>query len=103
MTAGIFDNLPGLMMSVFKEPTRGIYTPADGGQAVSVDVIFDEAYRLVQEQDGVPVEVLRKAATLKTADVEKPRHGDRLELEGASYTVRGVVPGGGMNTLLLSD
>jgi hypothetical protein len=98
----IFSALPALVMGVFAAPTRGVYTPT-GGAPVEVALDFDQSFRQVVEQDGVPVEVMRKAATFKTSDIPSPRHGDTLLFLGETYTVRGVIPSGGLVTVVLSE
>ncbi len=90
-------------MSTFKDPNRGTYTPASGGQAVEIDLHFDKEYKQVIEQEGVFVEVTKKAATVKATDVPAPRHGDTLVFGSDTYTVRSIIPSGGLTTLILSE
>lgn len=101
---GIFEGLAHVMMETFRAPTPAIYQPA-GGQAVSVDAIVQESYRLVSTgADGIPVETSHRAVTVKTSDVPAPRYGDRVTLDGAAMIVRQVIPdGAGLVTLVLSQ
>jgi hypothetical protein len=98
----IFAALPNVIIGAFAAPARGVYTPT-GGAPREISLDFDKTFRQVVEQDGVPVEVIRKAATFKSSDIPAPRHGDTLTFEGGSYTVRGVIPAGGLVTVILSE
>lgn len=73
------------------------YTPA-GGQAKTINCIFDDAFAAVQGVESSDPQVL-----VKDSDVIDVKHGDTLAVAGTTYKVRGIHPDGtGITTLILS-
>jgi hypothetical protein len=76
------------------------YTP-DGGSAVSINGIFDNAYDEI-EGPHAGLETSNPAFTCLSSDVSSAAHGDTLLVNSLTYTVAGVKPDGtGMTTLEL--
>jgi hypothetical protein len=80
-----------------------VYTPA-GGQARTVQVIFDNEYQAAQFPDAnAQVESSGPRATCREADVAGIAHGDTLQIRSTTYSVAEVHPDGtGLVVLILS-
>ena len=80
-----------------------VYTPS-GGQAKSIQVIFDNEYQAAQfRQADAEIESSGPRATCRESDVAGVAHGDTLQIRGTTFSVVEVHPDGtGLVILILS-
>lgn len=70
-----------------------------GAGSKTIKVIFDNNYQAVNIYTGV-IESAGPHATAKTRDVTGVAHGDILEIDGGTYYIKGIQPGGKGRTIL---
>ncbi len=80
-----------------------VYTPS-GGQARTVQVVFDNEYQAAQfQQSDAEIESSGPKATCRESDVSGVAHGDTLQVRGTIYSIAEVHPDGtGLVILILS-
>lgn len=72
---------------------------------VTITAIFDAAHQVVTWEDGQPVSATRPMLDVRLADLASaPKKGDGVVIDGVSYEVSDVQPGGhGSSKLMLVE
>ncbi len=84
-----------------------VYTHTSAPAApVAITAIFDKAHQVVTwGEDGQPISTTRPMLDVRLADLaERPRKGDGVVIDGITYQVSDVQPGGhGTSQLMLVE
>jgi hypothetical protein len=73
-----------------------------GESPVGRTVIFENAYELVETQDGLPISTTRPVAFVRLADCPRaPQRGDGVTVASGSFTILDVQPKGRAALLVL--
>jgi hypothetical protein len=96
-----FDGFAGeIVGSDFGKPA--VYTPA-GGPARTIDVVFGDAFVVVDGPGEAGMGTTSPQALCKASDVAGAARGDTVAVDGTAYSVVEPQPGGdGFTVLLLS-